>query len=265
MEKDVPKTLILAVTIVLTLLPWILVKFNFFKRTTVYSGRIVDILDKVPVDLIEVGLRGHKTYTDKTGTFVLTLAGDQQGPLKISTTSEFEALDGGPNCQRKEGKFLQRSFACEALIYPKPYSVASRVLALEVADPYKAIDQIKLKKERLWGYLSVESRNLWGDKTLFVDLLTTYELIRTQLKTQPTKFAASRQSRILAEVSYFGQDLSGEGIAEVEAEVVDNLGRRTQLKLRFRKEEGIWRYLMPESPTLIRQFNLANKRVLGSL
>ncbi len=249
------------VVILLTVVPGLLVRFNFLRRFYEYRGVVRDALEFRPLELFKIEAGGAITFTDRQGQFNLVLS-DDPNQLRMTATTEYENDRSQFSCRPAPRSFWTSRFSCEALAFPQPFNVAIRVLSTEVGQGLITDGEIRQRKTRLWNYLAAPARQLWQSQKQFVDDLVLQDIIRSRLKLQLTAYQVSEAVRFQDYwVNANRQKVFGE-VAKVTAELTDGFGGKRSDDLYFLREDGIWRYLAKLTPATVRSFNRSNAWVL---
>lgn len=262
---------ILIISAILFAAPFFIFKLNLLRRDHVYSGKITDALSLTPVDLVEVKAEGKTTYTNKDGKFAVSIGHPifesiwpqpETVQITVNPTTDFEGRDISVKCGQNNKLPILANYDCPSFVYPTAPSVASRVLVTRIGPGTPTYNEIAARKERLWNLLASESKNVWANKESFIGTLVTNELIEVKFKIQPVSFNVSENVRVLSEYNYFGTKVSGE-LAAVDVTVNAFSGKAPTETLYFVKRDGLWRYLISESPAAVGAFNSKNSWVIN--
>lgn len=263
--------LIIPLSFTLIVLPFLLVKVNFFKRADLYTGLIKDASDGSPLDLVRIQLGEIVSYSDRLGEYNIKQEfppvlgflekGSADGKkVDIEPTPEFESPKDKTPCRLINETWFSRNFNCSVILYPQVFEVAARVLSSEAIGFLQKENEIRARKSRLWDILAPESQKLWASREEFAGFLTLKEITQVKLQAQLTSFEVSRQPTFINDYNYMGNQIGGE-LARVEVSVVDAAGKVSKNTLYFIKLQGLWKYLMEETPKSVADFTTRNSWV----
>lgn len=244
------------VTAVLTLAPLVLVKNDFFRSTILYQGRVTDAVDGYPVDLVEVSSGSEFTFSDRNGLFTLKI-GAPAKTVKLGTTVDYQTPTVPLTCNLKTSSLLTKSYDCNGVVYPQPFNMAIRVLSELIGQDNQTLEVGRARKEKLWNYLSGHSQAIWRSKGYFADLMLTYEETSRRLKTLPVSFRIEKRFQSVGRYLYKGQEIK-DNLVSVEATLFFRNGKTGKETLYFVKEGTFWKYLLPETPQKVVDFNKLN-------
>ena len=226
------------------------------------SGRVIDISVSAPVEMVSVRSGPVLTHTNYEGQFVMTAEGRQPLRVLIETPNNYESGSEEMRCKSLSEKFLERSFFCETLLFPRPFEIASRVLNDEKAIESQNRKEREDRKISLWNRSSAVSQQAFGQQGDFVYLLVLKEEIDIKKEVGLKGFEVDEDSTILG--SYFDpiaqKDLTE--VAEVTTRRYFADGSVRESKEHFVKEDGIWHYLIPFSRRELVDFVTQNEWVL---
>lgn len=256
MKEEIPRSLILLIVFVLIVGPQLLVRTNFFRKTYAYRGVVTDGLDGLPLDLVEVRGGSGLTYTDKLGQFEFELSKPPPA-LRVRPRRDYENPEENVACRVVKSSWRQDSFTCLQTLYPQPFDVAGRVLAVMFGQGSPTSENIRSRKEKLWSYLSTASQKIWQSQNYLADLLTPYEETSRRLKVLPLSSRITKEYQLVREISYLDRPIRGE-LARVEARLFFADGREEKRDLYFLREGKLWKYLIFETPPSVQAFNEKN-------
>lgn len=248
---------VLLTTFVLVLLPLLLLKSNFFVSTYVFEGQIKDALDGFAVDLTQIKSGNDLTFSDKDGNFELSIS-SKISPLTVLPTVDYETPKDSLSCQSISESWLNQRFSCRQVLFPQPFNVARRVLFGLNGVSNQTSEATRVTKEKLWSYLSSYSQKIWQNKDYFSDLMLPYEETNRRLKKLPQEFQVQKNYQGIRNYNYLGQDLSEQEVAVVDVSETLLNGQKRSRQLFFVKEKGLWKYLMPETPKEVVDFDEKN-------
>lgn len=272
-SKFSPEKISLIYPLILTLSVVFLVNVNFFIKTDYFSGSVKDAADGGPIDLAEIKVENQVTYSNRTGQYFISQeslpligfapsSGENMAKVSVLPPYQYEVNKENPVCRLTKVNWLKRNIICPVVFYPQAFEVASRVMSTVAVGGLEKEDRVRARKSRLWDLISPESQKFWTNREEMAGFLTLEETIQVMLKQQIVSFTVSRQPIFRDSHNYLGKTLSGSQIAQVEVQTVDVLGKSSQSSLFFLKTDGLWRYLMEETPQSVSDFTTRNGWVL---
>lgn len=272
-SKFSPEKISLIYPLILTLSVVFLVNVNFFRKTDYFSGSVKDAADGGPIDLAEIKVENQVTYSNRTGQYFISQeslpligfapsSGENMAKVSVLPPYQYEVNKENPVCRLTKVNWLKRNIICPVVFYPQAFEVASRVMSTVAVGGLEKEDRVRARKSRLWDLISPESQKFWTNREEMAGFLTLEETIQVMLKQQIVSFTVSRQPIFRDSHNYLGKTLSGSQIAQVEVQTVDVLGKSSQSSLFFLKTDGLWRYLMEETPQSVSDFTTRNGWVL---
>lgn len=261
-----PHALPVIAVFLLTILPLVGLKLNFGRTDYFYEGSVREILDDSPLPLVRVEVGGQRTYTNAQGKFRLTaglefwrrVVGPRPSPrVTFVPTNEYELLPQPVLCT-----VVRKIYRCDGLFYPQAFTVAAKALSTEVAGGESSEEATRQRKSRLWRYLAKVAKDQWGSEKIFVDDFILNELIKTKLKVQTASFTVDPHPEAVSDFRYLKTISLPSPVVGVKTETVDLQGKKRSGILYFLREEGIWRYLLTETPSSVRSFNIRFGSVL---
>lgn len=244
------------VTAVLTLTPLVLVHNNFFNRTFVYEGRVTDAVDGYPVDLVRISSDSDFTFTDRNGQFILK-KGSSATNINFEPTINYETPNTPLSCKPEKTSFLVKKYVCEDIVYPQPFDLVIRVLGGLIGQEKQTSEASRTGKEKLWNYLSSYSQVEWKTQSYFVDLMLPYEETSRRLKVLPVSFTVEKKVQKIDRYLYGDREIT-DNVVQVEATLFFTSNRSHEVNLYFIKEGKFWKYLLPETPNKVIEFNAKN-------
>lgn len=244
------------VTAVLTLAPLILVRNNFFKRSFIYEGQVNDAVDGYPVDLVRISSDSDFTFTDRSGRFILKKDSSATN-INFEPTINYETPNTPLSCKPDKTSLLVKKYVCEDLVYPQPFDLVIRILGGLIGQEKQTSEASRTGKEKLWNYLSVYSQVEWQNQRYFVDLMLPYEETSRRLKVLPVSFTVEKKAQKIDRYLYGDQEIT-DNVVQVEAILFFPSNRSQKVNLYFIKEGKFWKYLLPETPKKVIEFNAKN-------
>ena len=254
MKEELTLARIIILSLVLSVIPWALVRVNFFKTVFVYKGVIIDALEDYPAVLVEIGEGPNITYSLENGKFELLAASELKNIIYLPTT-DFEKPSSFLSCQKKELSFLKKEFSCESLVYPTALTVAVRSLNTLVSSPNLYFEERRQRKEKLWNYTSLRTQKLWGDQGEFVGSLILYDTTSESLKTNIVSYGGVEELESLERFPYLTTGIVEGPIAKIKATLTEASGRDRIENLYLVREDGIWKLLFAKSRGEVTGFN----------
>ena len=254
MKDELSLKRIVIISLVLSIVPWVLVKVNFFRPVFSYKGTIIDAVENYPVSLVEVGVGENLTYRLENGEFEL-VSGSELTTINYLPTVDFEKPSDSLSCQKKKTSFLKNEFICGAKVYPQVQTVVERSLSTRVSSPNMSLDQRRELKEKLWNYLSLETQKLWGDKGSFVGSLILYDTTSEKLKSNIVFYSGVQVSENLERMPYFETGTIEGPIVTIKATLTEASGASQVEDLHLVRENGFWKLLFTMSPSQVTDFN----------
>lgn len=209
------------------------------------SGKVVDLSNGSPIEMVTVHVGSGTTYTNYEGRFHWE---DLKVLPKITLDSPtfYEPYKQPLACKEEESpSFLRRRFSCSAALIPGPEIMVFRVVNPEIVKGGEKGSDIDARYNSLWVWLHPEQKPFLGQWESLRSTLKTREEILKELKKATASFER------LGEVEY--QPLwtdpvskrTYENVAEVEIRRKDLKGRVLGSKEHFAKYNNIWYYFLP--------------------
>lgn len=261
MKKSYMKYVLFLVIFYTVLFSW---KNNFLGRylSSRVTGRVIDISENSPIEMVSVGSGKNSTFTNYNGEFVMSMGNRDSLKLKILTPRNYEPGSDDLKCKNVRDSFLDRTFFCETFLYPQSFEVAARVLNDEKTGEFQNSNERADHKKKLWDRSSKLSKDAFGTEGDFIFLLSKKEEIEIKKKVQLTNFDISDKYTIIDE---YLDSITGKNIPEVaEVQVVRYFadGSKSEVPEHFVKEGGIWRYMIPFTHKSIYDFVVSNEWIL---
>ena len=261
MKKSYIKYILFLVILYTVLFSW---KNNFLGRyfSSRVTGRVMDISENSPIEMVSVGSGENSTFTNYGGEFVMSIDTRATPRLKISTPRSYEQGSDNLKCQNVRNSFLDRTFFCETSLYPQSFEIATRILNDEKAGEFQNSKERADHKKKLWDRSSKLSKDAFGTEGDFIFLFSKKEEIEIKKKVQLINFDISEKSTI---INKYLDPITGKSISEVaEVQVVRYFadGSKSETPAHFVREEGIWRYLFPFTYKSIYDFVVNNEWIL---
>lgn len=261
MKKGYIKYILFLAIFYTVLFTW---KNNFLGRyfSSVVSGRVVDISQNSPIELVPVGSGQTSTFTNYNGEFVMSINNRASLKLKILTPRNYEPGSDDLRCKNVRDTFLDRTFFCETFLYPQSFEIAARVLNDEKAGEFQNSNERADRKKKLWDRSSKLSKDAFGTEGDFIFLLSRKEEIEIRKKIQLVNFDVRENNKI---IDKYIDPITGENIPEVsEVQVVRYFadGSKSEVLEHFVREGGVWRYMIPFTHKSVYDFVVSNEWIL---
>lgn len=225
-------------------------------------GKITDISNDSPLDLVEVVTGDRKTFSIYDGTFELSDV-KTLNPVSLTAPDYYEDYPQPLLCVSQPDKESPRAVVCNAALYPTAGNIAIRVeVVLSVIRPEKEAE-MRGRNSALWELLEPASQTDFSNQEIFVEALLLYNLIQRKLSLQQVAFNVDLEKTVL--LPEWVNPVSGrryQAVAEVPVSRTFAAGKTVKVSDHFVQAEGIWKFIPEFSLAEINRFNSVNGWVL---
>lgn len=233
---------------------------NFYPWTV--RGKVIDITNSSPLDLVEIQTGSRKTFSIYDGTFELSKIKNLE-KVSLIAPDLYEDYPQALECAAQPAQKSSRIAVCNTALYPTAGNITIRSeIDLSVTRAEKE-GELRSRNSALWDLMEPNSQSDFSNQEIFVEALSLYNQIQRKLSLQQVSFEVELEKT--AFLPEWTSPITGRPysvVAEVPVSRTFAAGKVVWVFDHLVRVNGVWKFIPEFSLAEINRFNSVNGWVL---